>query len=435
MFFTIENIDKNDFQKAVPFLFASACNELVRDGIILMAYDDGIACGALGMLKKDNTMHVSSLFVKEDKRNNGVGSGLVREAEQMADALGMTGITFSYACDRERALLLDSFFIKNGYPMPVEGNTMATLSIEDIEKSAFAQLAKKIKSSDNIIPFTAISGQVLENLKAKVETRIPRYMTLFEAAGKPIPDLTTAYVNHGSVSAYITITDTNGVLHFDAAYLDDTSETVHLLMLLKKAYETIRTKYTQYQLMTVTGKTESGTNLMDKLLQGVPMQYTSMYTAGKRLVSASFTPTGYGEAVAFFNSITEAMTEEKIATGLVMIDGQMPYMEVYTEDEKTLLGLYYSKGNISELSIFTAESIFSVKDKWIRNKLIDEINAEEGPCYALVSNETGDILLRNDYEIFTDDENIDIEKIVQEFILPFRKYAQDVIKNYEGTLY
>ena len=435
MFCTIKNIDKNDFQEAIPFLFSSATDELVKDGIILMAYDNDIPCGALGMLKKENTMHVISLFVQEEKRGCGIGSELVSEAENIAEANDMTGITFSYACDRQKALVMDEFFAKNGYPMPVEGNTMATMRIADLEKSAFVELTKNIKSSsNNIYPFTAIKGQLGENLKAKVEEKIPRYLTFLEIAGKPIPDLTTAYVNHGDVTSYVNITDTDGVLHIDAVYLDDSSEVMHLLMMLKQAYETIKTKYTQYETLTVTGKTDSGVGLIEKLLQGVPMERKAMYTAGKRLASKSFMLNGYGEAVAFFNSFTDAMTEEKIATGLVMIEGQIPYMEVYTADEKVLFGLYYSQDNISEEREFIAESIFSVKDEETRSKLIDMVNEEDSPYYALMSEEDGYVLLRREYEIIIDDEDFGIEKIMQEFILPFRGYVQDIVEKYEGTL-
>ncbi|MBQ3614396.1 MAG: GNAT family N-acetyltransferase [Anaerotignum sp.] len=435
MLYTIKYIEKTDFQEALPFLFASAQKELALEGFIWMTYGENGPCGALGALEKDGILRVSSLYVKPENRNQGVASQLIREAEQLAETIGMTGISFSYACDREKALLLDRFFLKNGYTMPIEGNTMMTFRIADIEKSAFAKLTEKLKPSGQIVPFTAISGQGLENLKTKVESKIPFYMTLFDAAGKPIPELTIAYIHHGSVSAYITITDDNGMLHFDAAYLDNTSETAHLLMLMKQAYETIKAKYPQYQLMSVTGKTDSGMELINKLLQDVPMQYTSEYMAEKEIRQTRFLRNGYGEAVAYFNTLTEWMAQERMVTGLVMIDGQLPYMEIYTEEEKVLFGLYYSLDTMAEERMFIAESIFSVADEIIRHNLVKQVNEEESPYYVIVSEETGNILLRRSYEGVAAGETLDMEKMMQEFILPFQRYAAELIEAHEGTLF
>lgn len=435
MLYTIKYIEKTDFQEALPFLFASAQKELALDGFIWMAYGEDGPCGALGALEKDGILRVSSLYVKPENRNRGVASQLIREAERLAETIGMTGISFSYACDREKALLLDRFFLKNGYMMPIEGNTMMTFRIADIEKSAFAKLTEKLKPSGQIVPFTAISGQVLENLKVQVEMKIPRYLTLFEAAGKPIPDLSISYVHHNAISAHITITDDNGMLHFDAAYLDNVSETAHLLMLMKQAYETIKAKYPQYQLMSVTGKTDSGMGLINKLLQGMPMQYTSEYLVEKEIRQTRFLQDGYGEAVAYFNTLTEWMVGENMTTGLVMIDGQLPYMEIYTEEEKVLFGLYYSLDTMAEERMFIAESIFSVADEKICHNLVKQVNEEESPYYVIVSEETGNTLLRRSYEGVAAGETLDMEKMMQEFILPFRRCAEELIEVSEGTLF
>ena len=435
MLYTIKYIEKSDFQEAAPFLFSSAQKELMQDGLIWLAYGENGPCGALGALEKEGCLRVSSLYVKAENRNQGIASQMMREAEQLVETIGMKGISFSYACDRESALQLDRFFMKNGYSMPAEGNTMVTFRIADIEGSAFAKLTEKLKPSGQIIPFTAVSGQVLENLKAKVESKIPFYMTLFDAAGKPIPELTIAYIHHVSVSAYITITDDDGMLHFDAAYLDNTSETAHLLMLMKQAYETIKAKYPQYQLMSVTGKTDSGMELINKLLQGMPMQYTSEYLVEKEIRQTRFLQDGYGEAVAYFNTLTEWMVGENMTTGLVMIDGQLPYMEIYTEEEKVLFGLYYSLDTMAEERMFIAESIFFVADEKICHNLVKQVNEEESLYYVIVSEETGNILLRRSYEGVAAGETLDMEKMMQEFILPFRRCAEELIEVSEGTLF
>ena len=435
MLYTIKYIEKTDFQEAVPFLFASAQKELVKDGFIWMAYGEDGPCGALGAQEKDGVLRVSSLYVRPENRKQGVASQMMQEAERMAEIIGMNGISFSYACDRNKALLLDRFFMKNGYTMPVEGNTMVTFRIADIEGSAFAKLTANLKPSGKIVPFTAVTGQVLENLKAQVETKIPRYMTLFEAAGSPIPDLTISYIHHDAISAHITITDQDGVLHFDAAFLDNASETAHMLMLMKQAYDTIKSKYPQYQIMTATGKTESGMDLIDKLLQGVPVEYTSEYMTEKVIQPCQFLPDGYGEAVSYFNTLTEWMAEEQMSTGIVMFEGQLPYMEIYTEEEKVLFGLYYSRDMVSEERTFIAESIFSVADDKKRNVVVKQVNEEESPYYAIVSEATGNILLRRSYEGVSAGETLDMEKMMQEFILPFQRYAEELIEAYKGVLF
>jgi len=118
-----------------------------------------------------------------------------------------------------------------------------------------------------------------------------------------------------------------------------------------------------------------------------------------------------------------------------MIDGQLPYMEIYTEEEKVLFGLYYSLDMIAEERMFIAESIFSVADEIIRHNLVKQVNEEESPYYVIVSEETWNILLRRSYEGVAAGETLDMEKMMQEFILPFQRYAAELIEAHEGTLF
>ena len=165
------------------------------------------------------------------------------------------------------------------------------------------------------------------------------------------------------------------------------------------------------------------------------MTFTIEYLVEKEISQIRFLQEGYGEAVAYFNTLTETMTEAGKTTGLVMIDGQLPYMEIYTEEEKVLFGLYYESDSMSEERGFIAESIFSVADEKTRSKLIKQVNEEENSYYALLSEATENVLLRRTYKGVRVGETLDLEEMMKEFILPFGEYTAELLEKHKGVLF
>lgn len=428
---TVNLMENSHFKEILPFLFPSTGEVLAKRGIVFSAALDGTTCGALGAVEEDGVLKVVSLFVNEPCRGRGVAGCLVREAEQYAENRGLSEINFSYSAAEEKVHLLDRFFAKNGYPMPLAGNTLFTLSLENLKDSTFISYMEAIGTLANIYPLRSLGGQTLTDFQARTGSEIPSYLTLEEAVGKPLHDLCLAYVKNCKVTAFITMTEVKGVLHLNSVYLSDEKYTVHLLSLIKQAYTTVLEKYPHFQTMTVTSATKSSYNLIEKLLEGVHVYRKTVYTVSKSLFSyeRTFVPTGFEEALVRFQAITDVLTEKGVSSSLVVYNGSLPYMEIPLEDTDFVMGLYYdAKSNKEEEGFtFIAECVIAVEDENLRNCMEAKINEENEPYYCIVSSK-GEILLRGMFEVGSDAGGMDMESIVDTFVLPFQAYAKCMMR-------
>lgn len=425
---TIKIAELSDYKTVAPFVFAKARAELAKKGFVLYACEGETPCGAIGAVEKNGVFHVVSLFVAKEYRRRGIASRLMEELEKQAESLGFPGILVSYACTAETAPQLDRFFTENEYLTPEAGSTMFTVSLEEIENSAFAGMLPKINVSEkNIVPIRGLSKALLANM----QENSPVFLSLTQAEGKPLSDLCLAYVMGNQVSAFLTMTDTNGVLHLHSAYLSDKSCAPHLMALLKTAFETIKKKYPQFQKMTVTGGSESGHALIEKLLSGTDLQQITVYTTEKEFFvhELPYLPASFSAAMVRFQALTDALAEKGIGSRMTILYGAMPYVEIPLEGNDTMMGLHYDITGTDGFESFTliAESILSVAETNRRNHILEQINAGSEPYYALLSDK-GEILLRSTLDEGNDTQGLDTENTIDAFILPFRQYAEQLYK-------
>lgn len=422
---TIKLAEAADFEAAAALLFPSARKPLAEGGILLLAAQGAEApCGALGALEKEDMLEVCSLYVKEGARHAGIGAALVQRAEEEAKNQGFSQIAFSYGCTAEQALQLDGFFLKNGYPLPLCGDTMFTIALADLQKSTFMKLMQHAKPSSHILS--------LRNLKKSQLAVLPPYLAPDAATGVLLPDLCLGYLHREQLTALILFTDTNGILHLNSAYLAEKAFAPHLMSLLKQALEIVEKNYPHFQTLTVTGGTQNGYELIQKLLEGAPVTRTALYTAIKEFppMQIDFMPPDFSAAMVRFQTYAELLAGQGIGSELVMPNGGMPYLELPWAKES--FGLYYDISNKDEEMNFAilAEYCFPPLPESLRDEIFGEIQAKGAPYYALLSDAGSDILFRARFEEGADGAGFDAERGIREFILPFRDYLDELMRKY-----
>lgn len=423
---TIKLAEAADFEAAAALLFPSAREPLAKGGIVLLAYrpEGAEPCGALGALAKEGILEVCSLYVKEEMRHAGIGAALVRQAEAEAKNAGFSQIAFSYGCTAEQALQLDGFFLKNGYPLPLCGDTMFTVALAELKESAFMKLIRHAKPSSHIIP--------LRHLKKEQLAALPPFLAPNAAAGVLLDELCLGYLWQGRLTALVLFADTDGVLHLNSAYLAEKAFAPHLMSLLKQALDTIEQKYAHFQSLTVTGGTQNGYELIQKLLEGAPVARTMLYMTSKGFspMQSDFMPPDFSAAMVRFQSYAELLAEQGIGSELVLPNGGMPYLELPCAEE--IFGLYYDISDEAEEMDFAilAEYCFPPLEESLRDEILGEIREKGAPYYALLSDAGGDILFRARFEEGADSVGFDAEGGIREFILPFRNYLDGLMQKY-----
>lgn len=418
---SIKTAKVSDYKEVAPFVFAGARGELVKRGTVFYACVEDTPCGAIGGVERDGALQVISLFVAQEYRRRGIASLLLREMEGFAQNCGFPGIYASYSCKEEAAADLERFFLENDYTLPEAGNVMYTVSLEKLEKSAFAELLEKVAVSEqNIIPIRSMNREMLAELHANT----PEYLLLKQAAGKPIGELCLAYRQGNQITSFVTMTDVNGSLHLHSAYLSSGLRAKNLLSLLKAAFLTIRKKYPHYQTMTVTGSGQSGHELIKKLIEGAALEEVAVYTTEKVFAEADmeYLSTDAAAALVRFNSLMDTLAEKGYASRMVLLQGAKPYLEIpFAED--AFIGLHYDVAEDDMLLNFRliAEYILCPQEEAQRERILQQIERDEEPYYAIVS-DRGEILLRG--TLSEDDSyGLDTETIIEGLVCPFSEYA------------
>lgn len=402
---TIKIEQTSHFSEAAPWLFAGI--DFDGNDLILLAKRDEQTCGALGAKKEADRLLVCSLFIEADYRRNGIGTALVDAAEEWAEEKNLATIAFDYACPLEQTAGLGSFFMRNGYPLPLSGNTLFTVSLSQLEKSAAAAVLQAVKPSQNIYP--------LRSLARKLFAQVPDFLLPEAAAGRPLPDLCLAYVSQGRLTAMLVMAEVEGGLHLHSAYLAEHIHAAHLMALLKQAWDTVRKNYPQYETMTVTGATESGYALIEKLLTGAEVSRRIAYHTEKALFPMDFMSPEYAAAIAHLQTIADILAMRGMTSALVMTG--RPYLELEA-DEKPF-GLYVDAAEFTLLAEYT----FPPMEKAAQTALLEKCNAPNEPFTAFLS-EKGNLFLRGSFAIGDEAVSIEAEKSIDAFILPFCAYLK-----------
>lgn len=340
---------KELYRDLFPLVAPEARGMLVSDeaGLLLAVRDAGEeqeeVCGAVLFCNdpKEGFL-IPSIYVKKEYRRQGIGALLLTAAQQQAQACGAGGITLTYeVSDAEpgEAEERTRFFLQNGYGMPSEETMVMTIPMESLTDSYVAGLPnpgeehiKKMKSFDEL-PFL-----VGKDYRERLGNEIPQILDRSFAPGVVIPELTLAYVQKHQVAAFVVCSEVDGALHLHATYVQSKTHAKALISLVKQIFQIAQEKYPQYRVLTITTATYQGRLLAEKLLHGAKIQRTIVYTCFKALYAeqAFLEPTGFGEALVRFQTVTEYLSNAGKISYLYVVPGELPVTKLPLDEEEQL---------------------------------------------------------------------------------------------------
>lgn len=412
--------------QAAPLLFRSQQAALQQNGMVFAAFCGDVICGAAGAIIDNGVLKLLSLFVAEPYRRLGVATALLQEVESTARAVGAQQISVTYSCTPQQAEGIHRLFLRHGYLLPEEGETLFRLPIANLESSYFATLpALSAQTLAHIMPIRSLPAQAASAYVQMCQSEEFSFLSMQNVPGKVLPPLCLAYVQNNQICALLTVCEADGCLHISGAYVAQAAWGKALVALLQTAFRTMREKYPQYDTLTVTAANRSGQQLIERLLAGAePTRHTAYQTGKLVQPDAMIFPAGFGGVMARFNTLTQELAERGVASRLVMAQGALPYLELDVAEGGHCATLYYQAqgGEAYEGFRLSAVVEFLIGDRdSAQQEALCARMGETGAAGAFVPEAQPDcIRLCN---VLLEAPAFDYPKVIDEFILPFLAQA------------
>lgn len=318
-----------DFEAARPFLFASQQDILRRDGLVWLVSGDGAPCGALGAAPQGEALSVLSLFVDEPFRRRGAAAALLDAAEAAARSRGLPVLTAQFACAAEEAEPLHRFFVRRGFSILPEGDTLLLVSMASLEKSRLASLPDPSPAqAARIAALRDLSPSACADYQSRLGHGIPESLSPRNLPGRALPGLCLACEDGGRVRALLPVSDAGGRLHLGGLYLESPDDGPALIALLKTLLRTARARYPQYETLSAVAGGAGGA-LLERLLEGAAVTRRTAYGAVRPVrPERPPMPPGFGGAMVWLNTLSAALSARDVPFRLVMAEGAMPYLEL-----------------------------------------------------------------------------------------------------------
>lgn len=413
-------------RQAAPFLFRSHQAELLKNGLVLAAYCDGEICGAAGASADADGIQLQSLFVAQPFRRRGAARALLDALERTAQDTGLRRIAVSYSCLPQQAAAIHALFLRSGYLLPEQRETLYRLPLRSLQDSYFATLPLLTNARQaHILPVRHLPAQAAEEYRRYITTDELAYLSPQNAPGKVLPPLCLAYVQDQHIRALLTVCEADGCLHISGAYIEQAVWGRALVALLQTALGTAQTKYPQYETLTVTAATPAGERLIEQLLAGAaPTRYTVYHTAKPLPPSSLPAPPGFDGVLVRCNTLTEALAARDIGSRLVIEDGELPWLELDITKDGYYAELHYDVQDantyedfrLSALAAFPTEGLDTAQQEALCARMNQTGDAEalpletQPPCICL-------------YEEIVEKSEWDSDAAIDGFILPYLEQA------------
>lgn len=424
----IRPVTAAEFDNVRRFLFGSQQEALEKRGLVLAAYDGETLCGALGALPEEGVLRIVSLYIDEGSRRKGAASALLDTAELQAEQHGAAMLHAAYSCAPEQALGLSLLFTSRGFLPPEKGTTMYSIALDAVDNSRFGALAEPSPTlSARIFPLDEMPGRAWDGYRKRLENELPDYMDPARTVGIPLPELCLTYVEDDSVRGALVVTEAGGTLHLAGAHLDGRQYGSALIALLKTALNTAREKYPQFDTLTVTGATEIGRSLIERLFEGAPYTESVVYTSAKLLTYSTLPqPGGYSGVMVRTQTLAPVLAARGYECRVVSEDGTLPYLAVEIDGTDLSAEFFYTADDVETYSAFTleAETVFpadGLSDAQ-REDICAQLNAgqtEDEAAFVLEEDGTHIVLRAVHEELSSFDE----EAVLDGFVLPYLEQA------------
>lgn len=206
--------------------------------------------------------------------------------------------------------------------------------------------------------------------------------------------------------------------------MEDSSYGGYLIGLLQKAVTVLKEKDSRFQTLMVIEATLEGKKLIEHLLQGAQIMKKTAYVVEYPLQKSEFFRTAgfYGTYIRF-NTLADAFAEKEIDSDLVVMDGAMPYMELFIEGTDTAVRIEYEVLGGEEYIGFVLKAFYGFFAETESRKDFSDLENVLQENIVILEGEEGECLLYGKYEEVSTD---DVWKSIEEFIIPFMECVRKI---------
>lgn len=239
--------------------------------------------GVLGFEILENIMYIRYIFVEEAARKKGVGSQMLKTAEEYAKENSVSGFIWTGLFSQSMQPVVERFFIRNGFFIPTCEERVFTLELKDMKQSYLANLSLDLAGLENhLYRMEHLPLDLQKDYELHIKPTVMQACQLAEIKGRIIPELSLAVERDLKIVSYVLFSEVQGELYLNAVYSNAKNIAV-LAKLLKYCMEFVDKNYQQYKTMKVTVINEEGYHLVETLIEGMTVSSEVMLMSYKTI--------------------------------------------------------------------------------------------------------------------------------------------------------
>lgn len=244
----------------------------------ICAWEDGVCVGILAYEIQDAILYIRYLFVKEQRRRQGVGSTLLETLQEYSKEAKVEGMMFSGIVPRRDQRIAIRFLMRYGFMVPEFGDQVATLYVKDWRNSYLASLPiKDDEVEEHICNMTSLTQELEYDYRNNIRSNVLPCCRIENVKGELIPEYSMAYDNHGKIGSYILLSDVEGELYLNSVYVYE-KNAVYFIPLMRHCLLEQEKQGNPYDTMKVTLFSDESKRLFRKLTKGMRVENEDIIT-------------------------------------------------------------------------------------------------------------------------------------------------------------
>lgn len=159
---TYRLVDVREVDKVAPF-FSSAYHGWLHDPamVVYCAMEDDLVVGAIGILLGETVAKILCLSVSPDYQRQGIGSGLVAQAQADLEFYECQSLQVTFSLDLENTWAIVALFAHADFDMMALAPTCRTCKVKDLLQTPIGKKALQ-QSNKHIVPLESVPPVALK---------------------------------------------------------------------------------------------------------------------------------------------------------------------------------------------------------------------------------------------------------------------------------
>lgn len=241
--------------------------------LCVTAQKDDKCVGNLDFYVEDGVLYIRYIYVEEEYRQQGIGSGIIREVGNYVKENRLEGVVVFVKVDIEQRNVLQRFLIKNSFYIPSYDGFIINTDIKNIEKSYLYQIPSMTGNlEEKLYRMNKLPIELKTDFEKNIRYNIEPDCLPENVLGEMIPELSLAVEKDGKISSYVIFSEYEGELYLNSAYVNN-KNVLELINLLIYTFEMIEVKYIKYDKLKIRTMNYEGFNLFKKLIKGADINH------------------------------------------------------------------------------------------------------------------------------------------------------------------